>query len=242
MAEYEEWKIYCYDEVTSTNDVIKDYCSEPKQKIVVWAKNQTEGRGRLGRRWQSLRGNLFFSCALEIDMADLSGLVILCGLSLCQIIKELNPQNLVQIKWPNDVLINEAKVSGMLLEKGPNDYIIIGIGVNIINYPQAIDIIYKTTSLQHENITISPENLLKCFISKFNANKNLWQHCGNNEKLVASWLKFAKGIGKKLLVRQNNVEICGMFQGIDANGCLLLENEQGVCHIRAGDVFYTEEN
>lgn len=92
-------------------------------------------------------------------MADLSGLVILCGLSLCQIIKELNPQNLVQIKWPNDVLINGAKVSGMLLEKGPNDYIIIGIGVNIVNYPQEKDIIYKTTSLQHENIIISPENL-----------------------------------------------------------------------------------
>lgn len=45
-----------------------------------------------------------------------------------------------------------------------------------------------------------------------------------------------------MLVRQNNMEICGIFQGIDTNGCLLLENEQGICHIRAGDVFYTEEN
>ena len=68
MALIDKWIYYIFDEVSSTNDVIKQYCSKSGKYIVVYAKKQTAGRGRRGRNWESPRGNLFFSMAFEYEL------------------------------------------------------------------------------------------------------------------------------------------------------------------------------
>lgn len=239
---YENWLVYDYDEVTSTNDVIKDLCCKGGQKIAVFAKRQSAGRGRLGRKWQSLEGNLFLSLAVEVAPQFLSLLALICGLTLWQIIQHLQPVAKARIKWPNDVLLNGAKVCGILLEKGPLDYIIVGIGVNVAQSPSTDAVIYPTTSLKEEGIEVKIETLMKLYLQQLDFNLSLEQQKNGRKNLRKQWLQAAKGYDETIVVRQNNQEICGIFKGIDENGYLLLENGGKICQIRAGDVFYVKEN
>lgn len=242
IKKHTQWQIHYYDGVTSTNDVIKDLCCKSGQKIAVCAKRQSAGRGRLERKWQSLEGNLFLSLAVEVAPQFLSLLALICGLTLWQIIKHLQPVAKVQIKWPNDVLLNGAKVSGILLEKGPLDYIIVGIGINVAQSPSTDAVIYPTTSLKEEGIEVKIETLMKLYLQQLDFNLSLDQQENGRENLRKQWLQAAKGYGETIAVRQNNQEIRGIFKGIDENGYLLLENDGKICQIRAGDVFYIREN
>ena len=81
------WQYYEYNEVESTNDTIKQYCITEGQRIIVKANTQTAGRGRRGRSWLSIEGNLFFSLALESSLKNIGCLVLVSGLSLLQTIK-----------------------------------------------------------------------------------------------------------------------------------------------------------
>ena len=127
-----EWMLYDKDEVGSTNDeVLKQTQNLMGEKVIVMARSQTNGRGRRGREWISLDGNLFFSMGFECDLKDFGAMVFICSLSVWQTIQELNPLLNIKLKWPNDVLVNERKICGMLLEKGEGRYLVAGIGVNI---------------------------------------------------------------------------------------------------------------
>ena len=130
MALIDKWIYYIFDEVSSTNDVIKQYCSKSGKYIAVYAKKQTSGRGRRGRNWDSPRGNLFFSMAFEYELQRAGELAFACSLSLLQAVKKIAPYADIKLKWPNDVLLNNAKMSGILLEKGAEKYMIVGVGVN----------------------------------------------------------------------------------------------------------------
>ena len=235
-----KWQINTLDEVGSTNDEIKKYCNKGGQYIVVRSIKQTAGRGRRGRSWCSMDGNLFFSLALEMPLSQLGMLVIIASLSLWQTIKKLSPQADVKIKWPNDILINGAKVSGMLLEKGPSDYIVVGIGVNIARHPDNKNMLYPTTSLAEANINTSAEEFMRLYLDIFTNNFERLQS-GKEEFLRQEWLGCAKGIGEKIVVRQEEKEQYGIFTGIDENAHLILEKENEICHIRVGDVFYIEK-
>lgn len=233
------FEIICLQEVGSTNDVANIYAQKAAgQKLVIAAKRQTAGRGRRGRSWQSLDGNLFFSILLEFALKDLGKLIMAASLSLLLTIKQYDKKADVVLKWPNDVLLNGAKVSGILLEKGEGEYMIAGIGVNIKQSPQGVDMLYPTTSLKAAGIETTPDEFLQKYLPEFSANLKL-----TSEELRRKWLNNAKGIGAEIAVRQNGKEQKGIFKGIDENADLLLKTEKGTEKILAGDVFYVgEEN
>ena len=235
-----QWKIYQYESLGSTNDEIMRFCNIPKQRIVVQTKTQTVGRGRRGRTWQSLDGNLFFSAALEFPLKDLGVLVLISGLSILQTVRFFAPNADIKLKWPNDVLLNEAKVCGILLEKGPLDYIIIGIGVNITQSPQTADMLYKATSLKEAGIIVSAEAFLHRFLEIFSQYLDEYSQ-GNAAEICQDWTSNVKGLGQRVQIFQDNIQQSGVFKGIDQNGGLLLENENGITRILAGDVFYIEK-
>ena len=234
-----DWQIFTFDEVDSTNDVIKNYCTQSGKPVVVRALKQVAGRGRRGRKWISQKGNLFFSFAWEIDLRDLGMLVLISSLSLWQTLHLLNPRLKIEIKWPNDILIDGKKVSGMLLEKGPENFMIAGIGVNVSQRPPESDVMYPTTSLSESGVDISADDLMEKYLIKLSNNFALWQQ-GHINDLRQEWLDAVKGVGKTIEVHQENVVIRGIFKGIDENAHLLLENEKGICQIRAWDIFYIE--
>ena len=233
------FEIIRFDEVNSTNDVAAEYASKAVgQKSVIVARRQTAGRGRRGRSWQSLDGNLFFSILLEFKLRNLGQLIMAASLSLLEAIKDYAPLADVQLKWPNDVLLNGGKVSGMLLEKGAGEYMVVGIGVNVVQSPKNADMLYPTTSLKEAGIQTSADAFLEHFLRRFA--ENIKQ---NAAYLRQQWLKNAKGVGQKIAVRQNGKQQRGIFKGIDDNADLLLQTGAVTRKILAGDVFYLgEEN
>ena len=239
MAMNYEWKYFKFKEVGSTNDKIREYCQSEGQCVVVRADTQTAGRGRWGRRWQSAAGNLFFAAAFEFDIKEAGKLAFICSLSLLQALKKIAPSADILLKWPNDVLLNGAKVSGILLEKGEGNYIIAGIGVNVAVAPKVENAVYKITSLADAAIKTTAPELMLLFMESFSQNLSLLQTKGF-AVLRTEWLKYAKNLGKEIIVRQNGKEWKGVFAGIDEDAVLLMQTPAGVRKILAGDVFFEE--
>ena len=153
------WEWYEADIVSSTNDEIKNLLSKEK-KVVLSAIEQTNGRGRRGRNWVGNNGNLYFSYDLEINPQELSKIVCIIGLSLAKTILSLSNNKLIKIKWPNDVFVENKKVSGILVENIKDNLWTIGVGVNIASSPKLENAQYEATSLKENDIQVTREEFL----------------------------------------------------------------------------------
>ena len=238
---YDDWQITQYEELKSTNDTALDMANIIESGYyVIKAKKQTNGRGRRGRAWESLSGNLFFSMLFKFNIRKAGELAVICSLSLLQVIKKLNALANVKLKWPNDVLLNSAKVSGILFEKANGDYIVAGIGVNIAQSPKNAEMLYPVISLKEAGIDSNADDFLKLYLEVFTDNLNLYAE-NKFERLRKLWSDNAKGLNERIVVRQNGKDIGGIFRGIDEDCALLLENDGKVSRILVGDVFFEEK-
>lgn len=235
-----EWEWIDLPSVGSTNDEAVKYSHEhAKDKFVVTAYRQENGRGRRGRSWIGLEGNLFMSLGVEIPLHRLGQFIFVVTLALAQSIKTLSPRADVKLKWPNDVLVQGRKISGILLEKGARDYIIAGIGVNVKHAPDLVGKSYRSISLSEIGIEIERLELLDLYLSCFDNLFELWERKGF-EPLREQWLNMAKGIGETITVVQEQAEKRGIFSGVDSDGLLLLDVNGKIEKICAGDVFFKE--
>ena len=237
-----DWLLIAKDTVGSTNEEAKRLAMhKASEGVVVLAKEQTAGHGRRSRNWYSPRGNLFCSIILKPEkllsessqvsfvatVALVEALDKLCGLKAC-------------CKWPNDVLINDKKLSGLLLEVSGEEQnvIILGLGVNVSKSPDK-EVLYPATSLKKEGVDVSVESMLEAFLFSFNSWYEIWKKEGF-EKVGKAWLSNAKGVGEKITVRLPATTFQGIFKGLDKDGALLLETPDGKTKkITAGDVFFT---
>lgn len=240
-----DWQWYDYGEIGSTNDAALALTSGLRsgQKIVVTAERQTSGRGRRGRSWIGCEGNLYMSLGIEAALIELDKIVFMTSLCLLLTINELrkNVKVEVKLKWPNDVLVNGGKVSGILLEKGQGDYLIVGIGVNIAAAPQVEGLIYPAVSLKEAGIETDRITFLKKYLAIWDKTRDTWGKEGF-EPIREMWLENVKGLNEEIFVINENNEKKGLFLGVDENGALLLKTAEGVIKIRAGDVFYLRKD
>lgn len=240
MKNINGWLWQEYEEVGSTNDTIKDIISSKSgSKYLVTAIKQTAGRGRRGHSWISLKGNLFMSMALEISSKDIGQFVFVVSLSLFDALHQLFPKINISLKWPNDILLNNCKISGILLEKGEGDYLIAGIGVNIAASPQIAEASFPPKSLSDNGFNTDRITLLKSYLNAFDENFSIWKQQGF-EKIRQRWLDNAENLQKRILVRMHNEDKIGIFSGIDDDGALLLKCGNFVEKIYAGDIFYID--
>ena len=238
MEHIGKWQFYDFKQVGSTNDETKQLVSSLHgEKIVVTAQTQTQGRGRRGRNWISPLGNLFFSLGLEFELNKLSDLVLISSLSLRNTIQFFVPQEDVKLKWPNDILLNDCKVSGMLIERADDTYWIVGMGVNLKEAPNVSRLIYPATCLAKYHADVSRISFIKVFLKNFEQILNQW-HAHGIEPIISAWLAHAKSLNETISVHLENKEIVGIFRGVDNHGSLLLETAGEICNIYAGDVFY----
>jgi BirA family biotin operon repressor/biotin-[acetyl-CoA-carboxylase] ligase len=204
----------------------------------VWlrAERQTLGRGRQGRSWVSPPGNLYASTLVRIRPSDPPAptLALVASVALEEAVSAYVPGRAV-LKWPNDLLIDGAKLSGVLLERA-GDAVVIGIGVNLAHHPTDTD--RCATSLAVYNVAIAPEDFIETLAEAFARWVECWRGQGI-DMIRRRWVANAHPTGTPLTVRlPDGVAFDGLFDGLDPEGALILRLADGTRRvIHAGDVF-----
>ncbi|HVI92044.1 MAG TPA: biotin--[acetyl-CoA-carboxylase] ligase [Dongiaceae bacterium] len=233
-----------HDLVGSTNDLARERAETGAPAgLVIRADRQNAGRGRRGRSWSSPRGNLYCSLILRPTQppATIATLSFVTVTALGDVLTELLPQRDIRHKWPNDLLVEGCKISGILLESagatsaaGPA--LVIGLGVNIASHPEQA--LYPVTDLMAQGAEpISPVDLLERFLQRFAHYYAAWEK-GGFPAILPAWRARAIGIGSEIVVRLEAETLTGKFADLDADGTLLLEQAAGgTRRIAAGDIF-----
>ena len=229
------WAWYDMPSVTSTNDVIKSVDIKD-MPVVISAINQTGGRGRRGRKWQSIDGNLYFTFSMEIPATDLSRYVCMVGLSLVKTIRALSATADVRIKWPNDVYLSGKKLCGILIENIKDNVWAIGIGVNITGSPEIKDMPYQATSLKENGIISERTIFLEQYLEQFQTDVAQYKNKGFTF-IKEEWLQYALNLGQKVTIKNDTDVKTGVFLTLDENGYLILKMKDKEERIIAGDLF-----
>jgi len=243
------WDLVEMERVDSTNDEAKRRAEQGAEAgTVIWASEQACGRGRRGREWISLPGNLYCSVLLRPDclpsLAHQAAFVaaLATGEALETFLKEDRD---LSFKWPNDILVRDRKIAGILLESatsagsangGRLDWLVAGIGVNVAHHPEQV--IYPATSLGAEGgRDVSLESLLEALLGRLFAWLQRWRESGF-EPVREAWLARAARIGQAIHVRIEDKVLSGVFRDLDADGALLIEADGALRRVTAGDLFF----
>ncbi len=227
--------IHYFNEVDSTNEVAK-YLAEKgaEDGTVVVAETQNKGKGRRGKTWISPPGGIWMSVILrpEIPPHRASQLTLVTGVVVAKTIKEeLNID--VGIKWPNDILIGDKKVCGILTEVNATmdkvNYLVVGIGIDMnVDVPMLPSDLQKgATSLKNELDTeINGALLVQKFLLKFENIYNDFKD-GKLPEILNEWRAMSSTIGTSVEVRTRGKRVQGYAVGINGEGILILEMEDG---------------
>ena len=221
-----------YENCTSTNDLAIENASKglPEGNSYL-SINQSKGRGRNDNQWSSLKGNIFLSTILRPKKNKLIWyqLSLIAGYSVLITLKTLGvDNNLLELKWPNDVLIDKKKVSGVLLET-VDDFLIIGIGVNILNKPYK-DVKWKTAKLNDFiSINLSNEDLSMILLKNIFKYYSIWNKF-ELTTLLTNINPYLKNVGKKIIYKtsltsQNEI---GVFVGLSKNGGIQILKDKNI--------------
>lgn len=235
-------------DVGSTNTVCMERArSGDPGHLWITARRQLGGRGRRGRAWISEAGNLYASLLL-IDAAPpaaLGSLPIAVALALYRAISAEMPfaADRIAIKWPNDILVDGKKVSGILIEAenlpDGRHAVVIGCGVNVAHKPD--NPLYPAITLGEAGATSSPESLFAHLLQELAAVLSVWDEGRGVPAVVTEWKRHVKGIGNPITVNLPDRSISGVFSDIDDDGLLLLRLPTGeLMRIASGDVFFSE--
>ncbi|WP_037153551.1 biotin--[acetyl-CoA-carboxylase] ligase [Rhizobium freirei] len=232
-------------ETSSTNSVCLERArSGDPGNLWVTAERQTGGRGRRGRPWVSEPGNLYASLLLidPAPMDRLGSLPLAVAVAVHQAVRAVLPlaAEPAEIKWPNDILIGRKKTCGILIEgealRDGRYALVIGIGINVTTMPD--NPMYPVTSLRQQGSMVSAEELFAHLYAAMAEVLAVWNRGKGVREITARWREAACGIGEKITVNLPDRSILGQFVGIDDNGLLMLETDDGkTMPIAAGDVF-----
>jgi BirA family biotin operon repressor/biotin-[acetyl-CoA-carboxylase] ligase len=228
-----EWKIVHFDVLESTNTKALELARRGAQEgTVVLTDSQTAGRGRFGRKWHSPRGEgLFFSAILYPPFTDKRLLVLplVAGCAVAAALKSLTGLAPL-LKWPNDVLIGEKKVSGILIETaqaGEHLTAAVGIGVNVSNTDFPEEISQTATSIQLEcRREISSSAVLDRCLQELS---DRYEHfvSGRSERIVSEAREISSLLGRQVRVSTSGGEFHGNAIDLDETGALIVRLRDG---------------
>jgi BirA family biotin operon repressor/biotin-[acetyl-CoA-carboxylase] ligase len=230
-----------YDSLGSTQDEARRLAQAgAPHGTVVTAREQTAGRGRHGRSWASPPGNVYLSVLLRLDLPPprLAELGFVAALAMADTVDAYLPGR-ATLKWPNDVLVGGAKISGILVEHAEGAAIV-GIGLNVRHVPARTP--YPVTSLgtlirradteeEAAEVNAARKVLLDALARRLDA----WQGIGF-ARVRADWLLRAHPSGTRLHVSSPDGAIEGRFVGLADDGAMLLDTFRGLCRLLVGDV------
>lgn len=217
--------------IDSTNQYLLDRLSELQSGDACVAEYQQAGRGRRGRKWFSPFGsNLYLSMywRLEQGPAAAIGLSLVIGIVIAEVLQSLGADK-VRVKWPNDLYLQDRKLSGILVEltgkTGDAAQIVSGAGINLMMRRVESDVVNQGwISLQEAGISIDRNTLASCLIKELRAGFKLFENEGLAPYLTR-WEKLDNFINRPVKLIIGDKEIFGISRGIDAQGALLLEQD-----------------
>lgn len=200
------------------------------------AERQTAGKGRQGRAWDSPVGNFYGSTLVRLRPTDPPAptLALVTVVALEEAVRVFLPTG-ATIKWPNDLLIEGAKLSGVLLERA-GDAVVVGIGVNLTHHPELPD--RPAISLAAQRVMVEAATFADVLAESFARWLSRWRGEGL-EPVRQRWLERAHRTGTALTARlPDGTSHDGLFDGLTGDGALILRLADGSRHvIHAGDVF-----
>ncbi|HOQ20767.1 MAG: biotin--[acetyl-CoA-carboxylase] ligase [Methanothermobacter sp.] len=229
-------EIYCFDEVDSTNIIAKELAEDDaREGTVVIAKTQTRGRGRRGKKWISPRGGIWMSIILRPDIppAEAPHLTLVTGVAVAKTLRREFGLD-VGIKWPNDILIRDRKVCGILTEAHARfntiEYIVVGIGidtnVDVDLFPEEFR--EGATSLKKElGRDVDSVDLIRKLLVEFERVYDDFKN-GGFHGILNEWRRFSRTIGSYVEIRKQLGEVVrGEAVGVNSEGALILELDDG---------------
>jgi BirA family biotin operon repressor/biotin-[acetyl-CoA-carboxylase] ligase len=239
------WTVVAFETIGSTNDeaLRRAEAGAPEGTVVV-AHRQEGGRGRRGRTWSSPPGNAYSSTIVRPrcppDRAAQLGFVT--SLAVCDAAFAGLPAGRdVRLKWPNDVLVDGAKIAGILLESavgagGLVEHVVIGTGINVAAAPPTGPATYRAASLRDLGDGRDAPVVLQAYLAALSARLAQWREGFAGTR--ADWLARAAWLGETVTVSRGEERIEGRFAGLDDGGGLLLEESGGrTRRVVSGEVF-----
>jgi len=241
-----DWQVELFDELPSTNDHLRARASEIStfDTIQLCATDwQTAGHGRRGKRWSSQRGNVTFTLqqTLTRPAAELLGLSLVAGIAVATVLRECFSLPAV-IKWPNDILVHNEKLGGLLLELLPaapsvgTTSVLTGVGINMVQQPGFSQLGIGATSL--ERLGLSPQldrsELIARLAGSIATEYQKFDAAGW-AAFASHWPQFDALYGRAVTVT-GGCELTGRAVGVNENGALLINTRAGTTPVLAGEV------
>ncbi|MBE5876423.1 MAG: biotin--[acetyl-CoA-carboxylase] ligase [Lachnospiraceae bacterium] len=234
-----------YQEIDSTNlEAARLATGGAAEGTLVVAKTQTAGRGRRGRQWDSPEGDAIYMSLIlrpQAEAADVSGLTLVMALSVAQALQQLQLGG-VQIKWPNDIVLNRKKLCGILTElhmenRCVND-VIIGVGINVNQKCFASEIESIATSILIETGSgMDKDMLIDAVMEAFERNYAIYQKTYDMTNLMEDYQAFLANCNQEVRVLNPKGEYEGIALGINLRGELLVRKQDGTIEtVYAGEV------
>lgn len=221
-------------EIDSTNaEAMRRALAGDDGPLWIMADRQSAGRGRSGRAWESLPGNLFASLLITTScpVAKAGELSLVAGVAAIDAIRKAALPHAIadlRLKWPNDILIGAAKAGGILIEssaRGSRLLAVIGIGLNLASAPESVAT--AATSLARHGLTLSPRDALCVLAEAMSAWLDIWSDGTGFAAVRTAWLERAGPTGEPLSVHTGRGLVEGRFAGLDADGALLVSRADG---------------
>lgn len=243
-------KAYYFDSIDSTQNQALKMSEEPANDgTIIIAAKQTGGKGRLGRKWISPKGGIWFSIILQpkFDISITTLFPIASSLALSYAI-EKTFKILPELKWPNDLTIKGEKVAGMLvdvsLESNKIERLVLGVGINFDVDTKQIEKTLKGTSnfygvasLSKQKKKVKPKLLVQTFLVELEKIYELL-NSKQTKNIISEWTKRSSTIGKKVELNTVEGKIKGDAIKIDDDGALIVSNKNKTSKIIAGDIVH----
>jgi BirA family biotin operon repressor/biotin-[acetyl-CoA-carboxylase] ligase len=233
-----------FDTLDSTNTEAANHARKGADEgLCVIARQQTAGRGRHGRTWVSEKDSgLYFSIVLrpKLDIKSLPLITLMAGVAACDTLKEIGVS--ADIKWVNDLLVNEKKIGGILaetVETSTGLAVIVGIGINLTSRNFTEDIADTATSIEAENgKKLSQDDVAEILSRYLLYFYGLLNQQDGAQQILYEWQKRSSYFdGKRISVTLADSIIVGTTDGLEPNGALRVKTDDGwVKIIQAGDV------
>jgi BirA family biotin operon repressor/biotin-[acetyl-CoA-carboxylase] ligase len=239
------YELASFEQIDSTNEEARRRAvAGERGPLWIWALRQTAGRGRRGRTWDSPTGNLMCTLlvAPNVGATEAARLSFVAALAVRDMVASFVSDRSVQVKWPNDVLVEGRKISGILLESSGESgahalpWLAVGIGVNLQHAPEGAN--FPATSVSAHAPAPEAAEALSRLAAAWEQHFRVWRESGFGP-IRKAWLEHAVGVGQAVTARLPGETINGIFQGLDQNGGLLIALCDGSTRaITAGEVFF----